>query len=278
MKKYKNNSDTIHAFAQQNQASGKNPNGTLFFEYKKLYSYGYHFCLAEFLTDNIILLNDSRYSNTTNKHQSETRFATSQYIQLKSSTYYIENVNMTLRDLKKSLEKAKKPEIYLNRAFQIIEEHERANQIHPNVENYSYLKEKPIFDELKEFFLTVKNSDKLKAYRQKQAEKDAKIKAEYIKAFNNYEPFEALRNKLSKKFDLIRLSECGKLLETSQNVKIPVSDALAYYKDLKSGKIQAGYEIGSFTVSNISNSYIQIGCHNFTFADIEKTFNKLNQR
>jgi hypothetical protein len=230
--------------------------------------------LAEFLTENVVLLNDSSYSNTTTKHQRKTIHATSQYIQLFTSTYYIENVNRILQDLKNKLSKAKKPEIYLNEAFRIIDIHESANEIHPN-ENYSYLKEKPIFDAFKAFFKSVENSDKLKAYKEKQALKEQETKKAYIEAFKNYEPFEALKNKLSKKIDLIRVSEDKKHIETSQNVKIPISDALVYYRELKNGNISSGYKIGDFTVSKISESNIQIGCHVISLNEIETTVNEV---
>jgi len=273
MKTYKNISDCIHAFAQQEQTSGKS--GNVFFEHKKLYSYGYHFCLAEFLTENVVLLNNTSYSNTTSKHQSKTRAATSQYVQILTSTYHIENVNRSLEHLKNKLSKAKKPEIYLNEAFSLIDSHESANEIHSNVKNYSYLKEKPIFDAFKAFFKSAENLDKLKSYKQKQALKEQQNKTAFIEAFKNYEPFEALKNKLSKKIDLLRVSKDRKHIETSQNVKIPISDALVYYRELKNGNISSGYKIGDFTVYKISDTNIQIGCHIIALNEIETTLNEV---
>jgi hypothetical protein len=275
MKTYKNISDCIHAFAQQEQSSGKS--GNVFFEYKKLYSYGYHFCLAEFLTENVVLLNNTSYSNTTSKHQNKTLRATFQYIQILTSTYYIENVNRSLEHLKNNLSKAKKPEIYLNEAFNLIKSHESANEIYPNVENYNYLKEKPIFDAFKAFFQSVENSAKLKAYKQKQALKEQQNKTAYIEAFKNYQPFEALKNKLSKKIDLIRISKDGKHIETSQSVKIPISEALVYYRELKNGNISSGYKIGDYTVSKISDTNIQIGCHVIALNEIETTLKEVTR-
>jgi len=109
---YTNSSDLIHLFAQQDQNNARCSN--VFFEGTKIYSYGYHYLLGEFLDNNAILINDSGYSSTTSKHIYKLKYATSQYKQffftptdLKSDLYHIKS------DLK-SLINARKPEKYIS--------------------------------------------------------------------------------------------------------------------------------------------------------------------
>ena len=54
MKTVFTNTDTIHTFAQQTQYEGRNSTNTIFFEGNKIYSYGYHYLLGEFLDRNTI--------------------------------------------------------------------------------------------------------------------------------------------------------------------------------------------------------------------------------
>lgn len=74
MKRFKSNNDVIHAFAQQTYESGEC--GNLFFEGTKIYSYGRHFLIGEFLAPNVIMINDSYYSATTSRHTTALRMAT----------------------------------------------------------------------------------------------------------------------------------------------------------------------------------------------------------
>ena len=81
MKTVFTNTDTIHTFAQQTQYEGRNSTNTIFFEGNKIYSYGYHYLLGEFLDRNTILINDTGYSMTTSQHIGLLMGATSQYKQ-----------------------------------------------------------------------------------------------------------------------------------------------------------------------------------------------------
>jgi hypothetical protein len=40
----------------------------VFFEYSRIYSYGYHYILGKFIDDNLLIINDTGYSATTSKH------------------------------------------------------------------------------------------------------------------------------------------------------------------------------------------------------------------
>lgn len=63
-----NNKQVAQAWASQTAPNGKGSN--LFFEGRKLYSYGYHYLLAELSEDGkVARFNPTRYSQTTTRHR-----------------------------------------------------------------------------------------------------------------------------------------------------------------------------------------------------------------
>ena len=72
MKKvFQNTSEVVHVFAQQTQSEGRNQSGSIYFRENKIYSYGSHYLLGEFINDETIIINDFGYSVTTSKHINE---------------------------------------------------------------------------------------------------------------------------------------------------------------------------------------------------------------
>jgi hypothetical protein len=69
MKTVFDNRQCAHVWAQQNQDEGRSSNGNLFFHGKTIYSYGYHFPLASFITRDTVFVNSDSYSVSTSKHQ-----------------------------------------------------------------------------------------------------------------------------------------------------------------------------------------------------------------
>lgn len=71
MKTKFNNSELTHVWANQTQTHGKGSN--MFFEHDSIYSYGYHFKLAQHVTNKdgqkCVFFNDRQYSNSTSKQQ-----------------------------------------------------------------------------------------------------------------------------------------------------------------------------------------------------------------
>ena len=72
MKKvFQNTSEVVHVFAQQTQSEGRNQSSSIYFRDNKIYSYGSHYLLGEFINNETIIINDFGYSVTTSKHISE---------------------------------------------------------------------------------------------------------------------------------------------------------------------------------------------------------------
>ena len=93
MKKvFQNTSEVVHVFAQQSQSQGCNQSRSIYFYDNKIYSYGSHYLLGEFINDETIIINDFGYSVTTSKHINELTNATSQYNQFLTSSIDIKHI------------------------------------------------------------------------------------------------------------------------------------------------------------------------------------------
>jgi hypothetical protein len=269
MKKvFSSNSECIHVFAQRKQSEGRA--NSVFFYGDKLYSYGYHFTLATFVNDYVVLLNDIRYSNSTSRHQAICLQAFRQYTTIYESQHNIELVVSELKNLKKLLLKARKPEKYLNKALNLIKAHKTAQSIYPNVCNQiEAIKD---LSELTDFFdmQTESLSEYIAKAKKQEQERTEKYTLLFKNAFYAYEPYVEYKNKAHLNCDLVRLSECETMLETSQNVKVSVSDAKALLRAHKAGIDVTGKTISHYEIRSISNDRVLIGCHNLKLSDIER--------
>lgn len=262
---YSTNADLIHAFAQNNSARGKC--GNVFFEGKKLYSYGYHYLLAEFIKDNegkdCILINNKGYSVSTRKHIGIVTQATRQYKQ-----YFTQNTDDTfvlqqLNTLTAKLPNARKPEMYISEIISIVETYKKQRSelrlyINPDILGFS---DKITPEQIEKA--------KIKALEAKKKE-EAKIKAN-IAAFLNYES-----NRINgSKEDYIRLSLDKTQIETNQEVKIPIEEAKSLYKAIVNNLNVIGYQIGSYYINDLTNKHLIVGCHKIVLSNLHEVGNKL---
>jgi hypothetical protein len=111
----KTNKETIKTYLEQEKTHGNSSN--VFFEYSRIYSYGYHYILGRFLNNNLLIINDSGYSATTSKHIHLLR-DTANVLNIKNysvSSVEINSVYSELKYLETKLHKARKPELWYNR-------------------------------------------------------------------------------------------------------------------------------------------------------------------
>ena len=113
MKKvYTSSIDVCHLFAQRTQDEAKTSSRNLFFEANKIYSYGYHYLLAEFINEETILINNLGYSRTTQKHISQITQATRQHKQHFYKNICLDYVYNRITEASKKLINARKKEVY----------------------------------------------------------------------------------------------------------------------------------------------------------------------
>jgi hypothetical protein len=284
MKKvFKNHSDVCHKFNEQSQSEGRA--GNIFFEGHRIYSYGYHYLLGEFISPNTILINNKGYSNSTSKHINILEQATRDKKQIEITRIELNLVLNELETLYKKLLKARKTlTYYLNsiiwlhndfninknnlngfylaynysRGFQFIElskackeQKEKLNRIE-EIRNLAFE-----YSQSKEYLTKIERAKELEGTKaQREKEKKEKQRAEQIENFYGYKGSRIYWGD----FDLLRLSECGEYVETSQAVKIPIKEAQRYFKLFSSGAKLIGEKISQYTTIS-SDNFLQIGCH-----------------
>ena len=283
MKKvFQNTSKVVHVFAQQTQQEGRNQSRSIYFRENKIYSYGSHYLLGEFINSDTIIINDFGYSVTTSKHINELINATSQYNQFYTSSIDIKYVQTEINAFLKCLTNARKPEIYISNITKLETnltkwvEYCKENKIKKrpfqifdyaiNKSNYSYKKIVKIANSL----LTPEALEKIKAKGKKDAikqkakdKKDLKIK---LDKFNTYE----IDSFKIGKFDYLRLSQNGKFVETSQNIRIEKNEAKKLYFAIKNKIDIRGQKIGYYTINKIDNKALTVGCHKICIKSVNK--------
>ena len=267
MKKVFQNSELAHVYAQQSQDEGRNANGSFYFRGKTLFSYGGHFPICKFVTndkgENALLFTERTYSNTTAKQISLTRNATSQfnkvYCNNPDNTHANNFKAWTLQGeaIIKKLAKAKKPIIYLNELGYISN---KANA-------YASFFDIEIPQDLATV-LSIKDKSQYIEYAEKQKKFETeKIKAlqfemkkDFKKAFKKWQNFETSYLYTRHKYDFLRLN--NERIDTTQGVQIPVEIAKNLYKKIVDNTIKVGEKILNYEVSSVGNE-IKIGCHTF---------------
>ena len=283
MKKvFQNTSEVVHVFAQQSQSEGRNGTSSIYFRDNRIYSYGSHYLLGEFINSDTIIINDFGYSVTTSKHISELINATNQYNQFFTSSIDVKHVQTEIDYNLKKLSKANKPEIYISnitklesnlskwveycKENKIKKEHFSKYNFVVNKSDYKYKKIVKIANSL----LTLEAIEKIKAKGKKEAIKQkAKDKKDLKTKLDKFNSYKIDRFKIGE-FDYLRLSENGQFVETSQNIRIEKSDAQRLYFAIKKKIDIRGQKIGYFTVNKIDNKALTVGCHKICIKSVQK--------
>ena len=124
---FSNNREVAHVWAQRTHSYGRNQNGSLFFYGDRIYSYGYHYLLGEFISNEnnevAVIINTNYYSASTARHSSLVWSATTHYTQFEQKYTDELSVIRLLNQLEAKLLKARKPQIYISEAIDIINNH-----------------------------------------------------------------------------------------------------------------------------------------------------------
>ena len=292
MKNYSSVATCCHAFANNHSEDGKSSN--VFFYKNKIYSYGYHYVLAEQFT-NFTILNNKGYSNSTAKHINYMINAINgQY----HNTMDIipELVYNQLISLQKLLNRAKKPIIYLTQIWEklnvFFEFWSNNGQFLNNEISFcgfdldkTYKEGKTYFDMIEEFYTNFNhNTPSLSELREKAAEqneitrelKEKREKAKFeesLKNFLNYTSFYVNYRPSSFK-EVLRISKDKMYIETSQGAKVSARSAKVLFEMIKANKDIKGHQIDGYTVISI-NGTLKIGCHDIDMTYVKKIGNKL---
>lgn len=265
MKTVFTNSEIVHVFNEQNQYKGRTSSGSMYFYNNKIYSYGSHYILAKFLDSNTILINDKGYSTTTGKHISLITSATRDKKQYFITKTDYKTVNQNIKEFLNKLVKARKTkEFYL---------YEIDSTLKMYFDYLEYTKQKTKFNTYKEHRETLRLANKFyndldnlkETIKEANLKESIKAKKEIVQKLKDWKDNKInwFRNKTN--FDYLRIN--GENIETSQNVKISISEAKRVLKLIEAKKVIGQRIENRFTVTSF-NSFLRVGCHNISIKEI----------
>ena len=291
MKTKFNNSELTHVWANQTQTHGKGSN--MFFEHDSIYSYGYHFKLAQHITnkqgEKCVFFNDRHYSNSTSKQQAlvwRSIPANVQFFKVQSFFNDIENsTNAHLENLKSYLEYAKGSQqktIYATKlkngyisqtkiAIDIFNKYVKFFDLTQLLWDYPTLQNK--YAQLNNWLFDYQESKEFKQWQIKQEENKKKAEAKAI--IDAKEKIEAFRQfKISSIYAnlghyLLRFNNESQMIETSGGVKMPKPLFISAYKRLIRNELEKGQHIGSYTFNGVDGEIVSVGCHKIPMTEIK---------
>jgi hypothetical protein len=292
-----NNSELTHVWANQTQSHGTGSN--MFFEHGTIYSYGYHFKLAQFVNNKegqrCVLINSRGYSNSTSKHQTLVWRSIPDELTFFKVVSFFNDIDASSTAHKENLTH------YINEAERLQGLTIRANKL--KMGYLSQLKNQiDVFDKYCTFFtldnlerfnpisgqgLTIKeryelinsfiwgyeNSEELKKWKIKQKENERKaiIKAKE-KAKEQIENFRQFKiSAIYQNFGhyLLRYNKETENVETSGGVKMSKHIFLTAYQRLLKNELQQGQHVGDFTFNGIDGEIVSVGCHKIPMTEIQ---------
>ena len=271
-KVFSSTSEVCHIFAQRSQSEGKA--GSVFFYGDKIYSYGYHYLLAEFHEVNgetVILINDKGYSTSTVKHIGKIISATSHYKQYFTSSHTLEPIYRSITEANQKLVKARKPINYIN---EIIHSYETLLASPFLTENDE---QDPKFLAITQIYENVSKIDIQPYLAEIKAKEKIKQDAIALKLQENVKEF--YEHEIDQIYGLdkvvMRVSLDKTNIETSKGVKIPINEAKELFTLIKTEKPIQGFKIGYYTVNGIQGPNLVVGCHTIPMKEILRVGNQL---
>ena len=261
------NSQLIHEYATQNRSN--RTSGNLFYNNGKIYSYGHHYLLGNIIEPNIIIINNSGYSNSTAKHINLLNRATSHYTQ-----YYTKNIDShlvlrQLRGLQNLINVAKAKKInYKIEAINLFNSYTEFNKLKLTFEYFTNICDIAIKALINELFGTLELSSLLSELMAQNSQnalikvkKAQKTEEAQIEEFHNFK-----RMRVNFNYSYLRFN--GVDVETSQGLKINTMQAKFLYLAILANKNIIGSKIESFTVTSIDNNFLVVGCHTIPIEEV----------
>lgn len=283
---------TAHVWAQREYLRGRASDQRMFFEGSTIYSYGYHFPAAKFVTDDIVLINNDSYSVSTSKHMGYVRNAVSHKTRLHVSTRvikafadYTDNnpvlfppmvqdvvIEQAFKDFNNGMQKAAARRV---KRCKVADTLEAIGKLKHAAEIFETLNT-PIPAKLSDAIAKYEsdNSGAIDAYLKDIADKEAALKAEraakYEKAKTLWLSHTPLLNQdgvtgydLAHGATLLRVS--GEDIETSRGAKFPIEHAIKAFRVIRAMKdkgreysrgetegINGLLRLGHFTIDKVS--------------------------
>lgn len=273
MRKVFDNREVFHVYAQQSQEEGRTSSYNVFFEGTKIWSYGKHYLLGEFINPSTIIINDVGYSSTTGKHISYLTSATSQYKQFFKTEIDLGIVTRDILELENKLKTARKPENYV---LQIIRRFELLTDFlkqynKEGLKSDDYKEIKKIYNKLN------KDKDKyLDALKERGKKEYEQKKVRIAKSVEEFMQHEKVSVHRDAKEQFIRISKDNEFVETSLGVKVEAPEALKLFLAIEKGLPIEGYRISYYRVNKLGDQLV-IGCHKINKKNVFEVGAKLKE-
>jgi hypothetical protein len=284
-----NNSTLAHNWANKIKPSGKGSN--MFYEGDTIYSYGYHFPIAKFITideNNFVAYNYSSYSNSTSKHQAHVRgsipynYEVIKVIDMNFGYYGHErNIKHYISKIDEHFAKAKRSNKY--KEFQLRETKRYINTLFNYIRLFkidlnSYAE---LLKDMNTYRLSVdeyENSDIYKNWLAKieQQQKD-KEKNELIKQAENIVKFREFKINYvySLPYNLLRFNPEKNEIQTSGGVNMAKDTFLRYYNMFKNDNLKIGEKVEYYQYGGKKDDIVFVGCHKFEINEINNLINSI---
>lgn len=284
-----NNSNVAHAWANQTKQSGKGSN--MFFEGDTIYSYGYHFPIAKFITideNNFIVLNYTNYSNTTSKHQAHVRssiphnYEILHVIDMNFGYYgHEKNLKHYINKIGEHLAKAKRSNKYKD--FQITETKRYINTLHDYIRLFKIdlSRYAELLQDLPKYAIDVEEYLQSEQYLnwQKKTEqiKIEQEKQRLIEQAENIVKFREFKvnHVYSLPTNLLRYHSDKNEVQTSGGVNMAKDTFLAYYDRFIKNDLRIGEKIEHYQYGGTKDNIVFVGCHKFELSEIENLINTI---
>jgi hypothetical protein len=268
MKKVFTNTEIVHVFAQQSQSEGRS--SSMFFHGTKIYSYGYHYLLGEFIDPDTIVINNVGYSVTTGKHISLLSSATSHKKRFAKGNIDIDIVHLRVTESLKLMSTARTRKGYyfdvINSSLANLNDYLEYTNKGDKLGYGDAIKYKEICD-----IVSRLDADKdgimaeIADIEKKKRDKEKAKNQKFLSEWRNYE-HNGYFYGLSKSY--LRLSQDGESVETTKGVRIERDKARVLYKLIKAGKDINGYKLDYYTVIGVKDNTLKIGCHDIPMTEV----------
>lgn len=259
------NTEIMHVFNEQSQEEGRTSNNNIYFYDNKIYSYGSHYLLGKFIDKETIIINDEGYSNSTSKHISLLINATRDKRQFFTTKIYTSIVLDSVTEWLKKLTRARKTkQYYLNEIDSTFKMYfEYLEYTKQKTKYKSIPKHRKILKLSNDFYNNFENlEEQIKDQIKKQSIKDKKEVQKKLKDWK-----ENKINWLSNKTNIDYLRINSDNVETSQGVKIPITEAKRILKLIELKKV-IGQKIDNRFVVTSFKEFLKVGCHNISLKEI----------
>lgn len=276
-----NTKDLIHNWANSGISGVKSASSITAYP---LELYSYSKLIAKHFDNGVTVISDYSYSTTTSKHQSIAKYACShletylysdwinpqdswEQIKPKIAEQYLERINDALKTLSRARSGI---ECKLEYTFELIKKFKELDISFPfNPYTAIYKEEINSIEDLSSYIETTFKRDLAEITKQEKEKEKAKQLKERNKALENLEKwrkgeFTGLVFSLPPALKVV-----ADTILTSHGASLPLDVAKEAYKKLLSGEDITGLRLNNYTIDEVTESTITIGCHKIPREEIK---------